>query len=56
MLQQDYPALSKDRADRTIIEPLSITNATVDLACTTSWKCVIDQKTVSISCFRSAWY
>ena len=50
ILPHEYRTLSKDRADRTIEEPLSLANmnAAVRVVCDSSWKHMVDKRLVSI--------
>ena len=49
IIQREYPALSKDGADRTYKEPLSFAklDAVLKVTCGSGWRNVVDQKTVS---------
>ena len=49
ILPYEYPALSRDRADRTTKEPLSLVEleATLAVTCDPSWRSVVDQQIVS---------
>ena len=57
IIQQEYPALSKDRADWTIEEPLNLANlnAVMQVVCDPSWRHVADKGLVSI-CRPDSWY
>ena len=48
-LQLEYPALSKDGADRTIKEPLKLVEleAEITVTCGPFWRSVVDQRTAS---------
>ena len=50
ILHCEYPALSKDGADKTIREPVSFAELQVTLTatCDSNWKIVVDQQSVSI--------
>ena len=49
IIQSEYPSLSTDKADRTIKEPLTFAklDAALKVACDSSWRRVVDQKTVN---------
>ena len=49
IIQREYPALSRDRADQTIEEPLSLAdlNAALKVVCGSSWRHVADKQSVS---------
>ena len=49
IIQREYPALSRDRADQTIEEPLSLASlkAVMKVMCGSSWRHVTDKQSVS---------
>ena len=50
VIQREYPALSRDRADRTIEEPLGLAdlNAVIKVLCGSSWRPSADKQLVNL--------